>query len=79
MKYQESGVGQKSDFAEYIKKIVPDLFGNRLVVEGQTVALPTDCDLDYKVKYSVEETGGSLNIKVSWEYGTDEEVEVETE
>jgi amphi-Trp domain-containing protein len=81
MKYQESSNGQRSDFAGFIKKIVPDLFGGRLAVEGKTVTLPTDCDLEYKVKYDDGENGGAFTIKVSWDYDSDsdEEVEVETE
>ena len=31
MKYQESSSGQKSDFAGFVKKIVPELFGGRLM------------------------------------------------
>ena len=79
MKFQESDIGKKSDFANYIKKIVPELFGNRFSVEGKTVSLPSDCDLEYKVKYDVEESSGSFTLKVSWDYDSDEEVDVETE
>lgn len=79
MKYQETSIGQKSDFADFIKKIVPELFGSRLIVEGKTVSLPSDCDLEYNVKYAVEENGGSFSIKVSWDYGSDEEVEVQAD
>jgi len=80
MKYQEYGVGSKADFADFIKKVVPELFGGRLTVEGKTVSLPVDTDLEYKTKYDTEETNGSFTIKVSWDYGTDDsEVEVETD
>jgi len=67
MKYQESFMGTRSEFGEYIKKAVPDLFAGRLSVEGKQVTLPTDLDLDYKVKYDENEDGGSVTIKVSWE------------
>lgn len=81
MKYQENFTGQKADFADYIKKVVPELFGSRLAVEGKTVTIPSDNPLDYKVKYDEQETGGSISIKVSWEFPgkEDDEVEVDTD
>ena len=81
MKYQSEFTGTKTDFAEFIKKTIPDLFGGRLVVEGKTVSIPNDLDLDYKVKTAEDEAGGSVTIKVSWEIpgAEDEEVEVETD
>lgn len=76
MKYQESFIGSKSDFAAFIKKAVPELFSGKLTVEGQQVAIPQGSDLDYKVKYDADEQGGSVSIKVSW---SEEEVEVDTQ
>lgn len=76
MKYQETYVGSKADFGDYVKKTVPDLFAGRLAVEGKTVSLPTDKDLDYKVKFDEDEQGGTFTIKVTWQ---NEDVEVELE
>lgn len=76
MKYQETFVGSKAEFGEYVKKTVPDLFAGRLSVEGKTVSLPSDKDLDYKVKFDEDEQGGSFTIKVSW---NNEDVEVNLE
>ena len=67
MKYQETYLGSKAEFGEYIKKAVPDLFAGRLAVEGKAITLPADTDLDYKVKYDEDEQGGSVTFKVSWE------------
>lgn len=67
MKYQEAFTGSKSEFGDYIKKAVPELFAGKLVVEGKPVAIPVGNDLDYKVKYDEDEQGGSFTIKVSWE------------
>lgn len=67
MKYQETFLGTKTEFGEYIKKAVPDLFAGRLAIEGKTVTVPADTELDYKVKYDESEEGGSFTIKVSWE------------
>lgn len=67
MKYQETYLGSRAEFGDFIKKAVPDLFAGRLAVEGKSVTLPADTDLDYKVKYDEDEQGGSVTIKVSWE------------
>lgn len=67
MKYQESFIGSKAEFGEYIKKAIPDLFAGRLVVEGKQVSLPSDVEFDYKVKYDEDESGGSVTFKASWE------------
>ncbi|MEN6314169.1 MAG: amphi-Trp domain-containing protein [Clostridiaceae bacterium] len=76
MKYQDTYVGSKADFGDYVKKTVPDLFAGRLAIEGKTVTLPTDKDLDYKVKFDEDEQSGSFTIKVAWK---NEDVEVELE
>ncbi|MGI6667895.1 MAG: transcription initiation factor IIE [Acetivibrionales bacterium] len=67
MKYQESFIGSKAEFGDYIKKAIPDLFAGKLVVEGKQVTLPSDTEFDYKVKYDEDESGGSVTFKVSWE------------
>jgi len=80
MKYQESFIGSKTEFGEYVKRMIPDLFSGRLSVEGKQVSLPTDKDLEYKVKYDEDEEGGSFTIKVSWEEpGVDVDVDLEEE
>lgn len=76
MKYQETYVGSKAEFGDYVKKTVPELFAGRLAIEGKTVTLPADKDLDYKVKFDEDEDGGSFTIKVAWE-STDVEVDLE--
>ncbi|MGE5613067.1 MAG: transcription initiation factor IIE [Bacillota bacterium] len=79
MKYQESFVGSKAEFADYIKKAIPDLFAGKLVVEGKQVALPSDTEFDYKVKYDEDESGGSVTFKVSWENAEDIELDLQEE
>lgn len=71
MKYQESFTGLKSDFADFVKKAVPELFTGKLAVEGRKVSIPKDANLDYKVKYDDDEEGGSFTIKVSWDNETE--------
>ena len=78
MKYQEEFTGSKAEFGDFIKKAVPELFAGRMTVEGKTVSLPSDVPLDYKVKYSEDDDGGSVSIKVSWE-NTNLDFEIEEE
>lgn len=82
MKRQEANLGSKTEFAEYVKKVIPDLFAGRLTVEDQQVTIPSDKDLEFKVKHVDDETGGSFTLKVSWENETrddDEDGEVEVD
>ena len=67
MRYQDVYLGSRSDFGDFIKKAVPDLFAGNLIVEGTPVLLPEDADLDYKIKYDDDAEGGSVTIKVSWD------------
>lgn len=67
MKHKESFSGTREDFSAFVKKAVPDIFSNKLVVEGKQVKIPSDYQLDYDVKYDDDIDGGSLNIKVSWD------------
>ena len=67
MKYQEAFTGSKAEFGDFIKKAIPELFAGRMTVEGKTISIPADVELDYKVKYDEYPEGASVSIKVSWE------------
>ncbi len=77
MKYQDSFFGTKNDFADYMIKIIPDLFGGKLLVENKEVSIPDDTTLDYKAKLTEDETGGSFTIKVSWDIAPEVSVDIE--
>lgn len=79
MKYKESFEGEKTDFAAFIKKAVPDLFAGRLSVEGQNVSVPADSPLSYDVKFNEDEDGGSVTIKVAWSKDVDEDEDEDEE
>ena len=79
MKYKESFTGAKADFADFVKKSVPDLFAGRLTVEGQNVSIPKDSDLIYDVKFNDDEDKGSVTIKATWQKDTEEDEEDEVE
>lgn len=66
MKYQETYLGTKAEFGEFIKRAIPDLFSGKLSIEGKPVSLPSGKELDYKLKYDEDEQGGSISIKVGW-------------
>jgi hypothetical protein len=77
MRYQDAYLGSRSEFGDFIKKAIPDLFAGNLVVEGTPVALPEDIDLDFKIKYDDDTEGGSVTIKVSWDKEVAEEESVD--
>ncbi len=72
MKYQESSISARGDLGINLKKVVNDLLAGKLVVEGQTVEIPEDQDVDIKVKYSSDEEGGNVTIKVGWDFAVEE-------
>jgi amphi-Trp domain-containing protein len=78
MRYQEAFTGSKAEFGDFLKKAVPELFAGRLTVEGKAVSIPSDVELDYKVKYDEDAEGGAVSIKVSWE-NPNLELEIEEE
>jgi len=48
MKYQEDFFGTKTELADFVKKVVPELFAGKLTVEGKNVVIPSDRQVDYK-------------------------------
>ncbi len=67
MRYQENFNNSMDEFKLSFNTMIQKLFTNALVVEGETVVIPTDRELDYKLKYDVDEEGCSFTFKVSWD------------
>lgn len=67
MKYQENFSNSMDEFKRFFNTMIQQLFTNGLTVEGETVMLPTDRELDYKLKYDVDETSRSFAFKVQWD------------
>ncbi len=67
MQYREDFSGNKAEFSEFLKNLFNQMISNLLTVEGQNVSVPNDRPLDYKVKYTTDEEGASVTLKVSWE------------
>ncbi|HEX9063414.1 MAG TPA: transcription initiation factor IIE, partial [Clostridia bacterium] len=62
---------------DYMIKIIPDLFGGKLLVENKEVSIPDDISLDYKAKLTEDETGGSFTIKVSWDIAPEISIDID--
>lgn len=67
MQYREDFSGNKVEFSEFLKNLFNQMISSPLTVEGQSVSIPNDRPLDYKVKYTTDEEGASVTLKVSWE------------
>ena len=67
MRYQEDFNNSMDEFKRFFNTMIQQLFTNTLIVEGETVNIPTDRELDYKLKYDVDEEGRSFTFKVSWD------------
>jgi len=48
-----------------------------LTVEGKNVVIPSDRQVDYKIKYSEDEEGAAVTLKISWDFETATEEEEE--
>jgi hypothetical protein len=73
MKHQEVYTGSMDEFRGWFTSTIQSLFTNKLMVEGKNVILPTDRQLDYKVKFDDDTDGQSFSFKISW----DKEIEQE--
>lgn len=67
MRYQENFNNSMDEFKKSFNTMIQQLFTNTLTVEGETVVIPTDRELDYKFKYDVDEVGRAFTFKVSWD------------
>lgn len=66
MKVSSKNVGSKKECLDYLYDVVNQVGGDSLVLEEQSVVIPEDKDLDYKVKYAEEPGETKLTIKVKW-------------
>jgi hypothetical protein len=67
MRYQENFNNPMDEFKRFFNTMIQQLFTNTLKVEGETVNMPSDRELDYKMKYAVDEESRSFTFKVSWD------------
>jgi hypothetical protein len=50
-----------------IKRAVPETFLKKLKMEGRDLEFPQDRELELKVKYDIDDDGGSFTLKISWD------------
>lgn len=66
MKYQEGLNCSVEEFRNQFNTMIQSLFANALKVEGETVIIPTDRELDFKLKYDINEEDCAFGFKISW-------------
>lgn len=66
MNYQEKFIGSKKECYEALKDLFAKLIKGNLEVEGISVEIPDDKDLQYKIKYDANEEEGQVAIKITW-------------
>jgi hypothetical protein len=64
-KYEKTFKGSRAELKEFFRKLELKLFTNKLTVEGNNVIIPSNQELDYKIKYDID-NNYSITIKVSW-------------
>lgn len=79
MKYQDKYVGTHAEIFAQLRELPKQFMQNSLVVETENAVIPTDKELEYKIKYENDEYEGALAIKVSWVNAEEEEEEGEEE
>ncbi len=72
MKWTDEYVGSRNDLIQYLKSLVAQIQNNTLSVQAESVTVPTDTELSYKVKYDEDEEEGQLSVKVTWAKVADE-------
>jgi amphi-Trp domain-containing protein len=77
MKYQDKYVGSHAEIFAQLRELPKQFMQNTLVVETESAAIPTDRELEYKIKYENDEIEGSLAVKISWMNAEEEEEEEE--
>lgn len=83
MKYQDKYVGSRDEVFAQLRELPKQFLQNTILVETERADIPTDKELQYKIKYENDEYEGALAIKISWvnaeEVPEEEEVEEEEE
>jgi len=83
VKYQDKYVGTQSEIFNLLNGLSRQFMQNTIVVGTERAIIPTDKELEYKIKYENDEFEGALAVKISWvnaeEEPEEEEVEEEEE
>jgi len=66
MNSREKFTGNKEEFYFFLKDQIVKLFKEKLTLEGNSIVIPDNEELDYQIKFDSEETYGDFVIKVKW-------------
>jgi len=66
MNCREKFTGNKEEFYFFLKEQIVTLFKEKLKIEGNSISIPDNEELDYQIKFDSEETYGDFVIKVKW-------------
>ena len=66
MNSREKFTGNKEEFYFFLKNIATTLFNERLKIDGDSVLIPVNEELDYQIKFDCDENYGDFTIKVKW-------------
>jgi hypothetical protein len=66
MNCREKFTGNKEEFYFFLKDQIVRLFKDKLKIEGNSVLIPDNEELDYQIKFDSDETYGDFVIKVRW-------------
>lgn len=66
MSYANKFSGSKKECLGFLKEVVNQIHSGNLVIEGNSITIPEDMDLDYKVKFAEDPGETKLTIKVKW-------------
>lgn len=79
MKYQDKYVGTQSEIFNLLNGLSRQFMQNTIVVGTERVLIPSDKELEYKIKYENDEYEGALAIKICWVNAEEEPEEEEAE
>jgi hypothetical protein len=64
-RFEKSFKGSRAELKEFFRKLDLKLFTNKLFIDGNNVIIPANQELDYKIKYDID-NNYSVSIKISW-------------
>lgn len=83
MKFREIYIGSKKECLSFIKEVLPKLIKEELKIENEKVVISNNEDIEYKIKYEIDEecNYGAFGLKISWgeKPEKEEEINFETE
>jgi len=66
MNFREKFTGNKEEFYFFLKDKATTLFNEKLKIDGNSVLIPVNEELDYQIKFDCNENYGDFTIKVKW-------------